>query len=170
MGIQADSARALIRWPRQQEVLPPAGTFNVYKNDGAGGEIDYDTPVNLRPISAWGPGAEGKIGFGLGKFGETAFGFDGPGMGFGIGCFGLGYFGIGADWVTFTTPPLADGTWLFAAVGADEAENETTPATETVTLTLAGTPEPPADLAADSYTSGTDTLSLSWTASSDDEG
>ncbi len=176
MGIQADSARATIRWPRQQEV-PPGGTFNVYKNDGADGAIDYDTAINLRPIPAWPAGAEGKIGFGIGRFGENAFGFDGPGMGFGQGCFGLGYFGIGADWIRFTTPPLADGTpplddeaYEFAAVGTDEAGNETTPATETVSLALAGPPDPAADLAADSYTSGTDTLSLAWTLSADDDG
>lgn len=164
MGIVATS-RALIRWPTQQSV-PLDGSFDIYLDE------QFASPINPLPIAAWPDElAGGKIGFGLGGFGQGAFGHGDGGFGFGEGPFGLGPFGYGAAWLEYITDLLADGLHKFDVIGLDAAGNPTSPAGGTqAEITLAGEPAPPGRPQADSYDQGTDTLTLSYALSADDEG
>jgi len=170
MGIVAKSA-ARIRWPAQQQV-PLNGAYRIYRDDGAGGGIDYDTPCNADPIAAW-PDGEGKMGAGLGPAGSGAAGY-GYGAylpGAGEGAAGLGMAGFGADWHEWITAELADATYLFAVVGLDAAGNlSETPADVLAAVTLAAAPDPPGVPSPTAYEKGTDTLTLGWPLSADDEG
>ena len=51
------------------------------------------------------PGGAPAWGFGLGGFGSN-FGYDGEGMGFGLGNFGIGGFGFDCDYVEWVSPCL----------------------------------------------------------------
>jgi len=167
MGIIAKS-RALVRWLQRQSV-PLGGWYNVYGDGGAGGGIDYGSPVNPRPLAAW-PDGEGKRGWGLGPWGEGPWGQGQGGVGWGYGPWGLGPWGYGIATVSLVTPLLTDGTYTFAAVPLDPAGNADTPASETAEVLLAGTPKPPGVPTATAYDDETDTLTLSWQLSPDDEG
>jgi len=170
MGIVAHSA-ARIRWPAQQQA-PLDGAFGVYRDDGAGGGIDYGTACNADPIPAW-PDGEGKMGAGLGPAGSGAAGY-GYGAylpGAGEGAAGLGMAGFGADWHEWITADLADATYLFAVVGLDAAGNlSETPADVLAAVTLAAAPDPPGVPSPTAYEKATDTLTLNWPLSGDDEG
>lgn len=89
--------------------------------------------------------------------------------GFGMGGFGSGGFGSAAASYTFTTAPLAGGTWTFAVVPYDLYGNvQGSPAT--VVQAVASPPRPPAANAAGkrltyTYNSGTRVVTLSWLAS-----
>lgn len=166
MSIVATS-RAVVSWPTQQQVLP-GGQFQVYYDD-RDGSVDYQTPLPACPIEAW-PDGEGKIGDGLGPDGSGADGYGYGGVGDGMGADSMGPDGFGATLIAFLTPLLLDGTWEFAVVAMDVAGNEITPATIEQTVALAGVPQPPGNLQTDSYDSGTDTLAMSWTLSTDDDG
>jgi len=168
MGIIAQ-AQAELTWMQAQSV-GVRGHYDVFVNDGAGGAVNYSAAINPAPIAAW-PDGEGKQGFGRGTFGGGRFGHGDVGLGFGRGCFGLGRFGFGARRIHHVTRPLADGTWVFAVLAFDAAGNPAAPAAGTeVTVALAGEPDPPDDPAATGYDAGTDTLTLEWTLSPDDEG
>ena len=167
MGIIAKS-RALVRWLQRQSV-PLGGWYNVYGDGGAGGGIDYGSPVNPRPLAAW-PDGEGKIGAGLGPAGQGPAGTGLGGVGAGYGAAGLGPAGIGVAAMSLVTPLLSDGDYTFCAVPFDPAGNADTPASETAEVLLAGEPKPPGVPQADSYDDETDTLTLSWALSPDDEG
>ncbi len=160
-------ARIALRWPSQQQV-PLDGSFNVYRDD-RDGDVDYETPVNGSEIPAWPDGA-GKIGAGLGRDGMGADGFGDGGVGDGLGIAGLGPDGFGAHFLEFPTPLLADGTWELAVVGLDAAANAVTPAVIERQASVAGTPGPPGVPEASNYDSGTDTITLQWALSPDDEG
>jgi len=166
MGIIADS-QALLKWLRSQDV-PADGYYHVYRDD-RDGVVDYATRINPLPIPGWADQA-GKIGFGLGRFGYGPFGTgDAGGLGFGLGAFGWGLFGWCADLAEFHTPALADGMWRFGILGFDAAGNAAGSGTE-VDVVLAGTPAPPGVPTASSYDDDTDTLTLAWSLSPDDEG
>lgn len=186
MGIIANSS-ALLRWPQQQHV-PLGGSFNVY-GDGRSGTVDYARALNARPLPAW-PDGEGKIGLALGGLGNGGLGWGDGGAGLGMGALGLGLLGFGAALIEWRTEPLADGTHTFGVVGLDVAGNKGQPglglglglglgrlgygvgipAEIELSVALAGTPGRPTNLAATAYKSGTDTLTLGWTLSADDEG
>lgn len=166
MGIIAQ-AQVAAGWPEQQEI-PADGTVAIYHGLGAGA-IDYNTPVNASPIPAW-LDREGKFGAGLGPAGEGNAGFGSGGPGAGLGAAGLGEAGFGADLQQFITPEYPDGPHRFAAVGLDAAGNEVTPAEILASVTLAGVPDPPGAPTASAYDNGTDTLTLNWSLSKDDEG
>ena len=165
MSIIAES-QAELSWPQQRQV-PADGWYNVY-HDGATGTVNYSQEINPLAIDAW-PDGVAWSGFGAGLFGAGMFGFGDVGLPFGAGRFGMGTFGLGAKMHEYATPALTDGSYKLAVVGFDPAENPATPAaTIEQTVTLAGTPRPAKDLAADDYAAGT--LSMSWTLSEDDEG
>jgi len=166
MGIIATS-QAVIRWPQQQEI-EPGGYYNVYA-DARDGVIDYATPCNAAPKVAW-PENAGRVGDGLGPDGSGADGYGYGGIGDGAGADGYGWDGFGAALLAVTSGPLADGTWLFAVVGYDAAGNPSSAAGGTTAqATLAGTPEPPASIEANSYDDVTGTLAMTLGLSADDE-
>ena len=167
MGIVA-MAQVLVRWPPSQEILP-GGYFHVFRDD-RDGVVDYDSPINPAPIPAW-IDNEGKVGVGLGPFGEGAFGIGAGGAGLGGGHFGMGIFGVGAELISFTTPLLADGTWTIAVVGYDAAGNRVIVAVLEQTVTIAGSPERiPARPTFSNYDAGGNLVTANWALSPDDEG
>ena len=92
--------------------LPPEGKFFVYGNGGFG-EIDYDVPVS-EALPLWGAWHD-KAGFGLCRFGEGDFGWDGSAaIGFGRGAFGGGEFGFDADMIEWISGELSAGVYNFA--------------------------------------------------------
>jgi len=101
--------------------LPYSGSFFVYGNDGSG-SIDYDVPLS-EAVPLWGA-CQDKPGFGLCKFGESDFGWDGSAaVGFGRGAFGKGEFGFDADMVEWTSKELLAGLYSFAIKVADSTGN-----------------------------------------------
>ena len=149
MGILATTGRALIQWIASHAV-PIGGWYDVYSNGGAGA-VDYDTRLNAVAIEAWPDGGSGKIGWGRGPWGR-------------------GKWGRGGRWTYFRTPKQTDGTYTFAVVGRDLAGNGVTPATEEISVTIAATPRAiPAAAEATAWNAGTDTLSVGWALSPDDE-
>lgn len=158
----------MIRWPQQQEVLLSGG-YDVYR-DNRDGAVDFSARINPAMLTAW-PDAAGKAGDGLGEDGLGADGYGYGGIGDGVGADGFGFDGFGAAFIEFTSPLLADGTWSFAVVASDAAGNPAAATDGTrAAVTLAGTPAPPASIAADDYDDGTDTLTLALGLSPDDEG
>lgn len=93
--------------------------FYVYGSTSPGGPISYTTP--LATITAY-PGGFVIDGFGLGGFGSGGFG-QAPGT------------------YTWTSQPLAAGSWSFAVVPFDTAGNKGIP--QTTTLTVAAPPLAP---------------------------
>ena len=101
--------------------LPYSGSFYVYGNEGAS-QIDYDMPLSER-VPLWGA-CHDKAGFGLCRFGESDFGWDGSAaVGFGRGAFGKGEFGFDADVVEWTSGELPAGVYSFAVKIADSMGN-----------------------------------------------
>ena len=166
MSIIAKSL-ALLRWPDSQ-AAPLGGSYDVFR-DNRDAAVDYGSAINPSPIAAWPDGA-GKIGAGLGPAGSGPAGYGHGGVGCGMGGAGMGMAGFGAAMREFTTPPLLDGGWLFAVVASDPAGNAATPAAVEAAATLAGDPAPPGIPLASGYDLGTDTLTVEWPLSADDEG
>jgi hypothetical protein len=161
-------AQARLRWPRGQDV-PLGGGYNVYAGPSGAG-VDYDSPLNAAPIPAW-PDLTGNTGDGLGRDGDGPDGVGGGGLGDGMGLDGGGPDAVGALAMEFLTEPLADGDWLFAVLPVDAAGNAAdSPADVEAALALAGEPAPPGAPTADAYDGDTDTLTLEWDLSPDDEG
>lgn len=161
-SLKANTARVRLRWPTMM-ALGLDAAFNVYAS-AAGGEVDYDTPLNPTPIEAWPADLAGfKTGFGLGAFGSGAFGFGDGGFGFGVGGFGLGPFGFGAGWLEYLTEPMADGIYTFAVCPVDAAGNVNTAGAIEKSLNVAGRPWPPTDAEITAYDQATDTLTVEWT-------
>ena len=87
-----DSGRVRFTLLRAQ-TLPIGATADVYFDNGKG-EIDYDHPLNNKPIRIW-PTWQDKAGFAMSQFGLGDFGYDsGAAFGFGKGSFGYGQFGL----------------------------------------------------------------------------
>jgi len=168
-AILATNARARLDVLRDQS-HPVGSKVDFYVDDGAGGGVDYDDPLNASPIDLWPPNGAGKTGYGRGRYGRGGYGRGEGGLGYGGGLYGRGGYGTGAALLQvggaggFLTAEKTDATWTFAAKISDPAGNESI-ATETA-ITLAGTPAAPTDLAADSYAAGVLTVSL--TLSTDD--
>lgn len=158
-------AQVEVNWPQQQGV-PLGGWYDVF-GDGKTGSVNYSSPLNADKIEAW-PDDEAKIGAGLGRAGMGVAGYGDGGMGAGLGGAGLGMAGFGAEVMTYTTPELADGTHKLAVVGFDPAGNAVTPADLEEEIAVAGVPEPPGVPEATAYDNGSDTLTLGWALSADD--
>jgi hypothetical protein len=119
----AFSRRVQITWQSGTFAGSDLAGFRVYVSDAPGDAVDYS--VILADITAY----------------PTGITTDG----FGLGGFGSGGLGQAAGNYSWTSGPLAAGTWTFAIVPYDAAENEG--AAQTTTVTIAGPPPPPAALA-----------------------
>lgn len=97
--------------------------FRVYGSSTPGSPVDDSTP--LADIKAYSPIITTD--------------------GFGLGSFGSGGFGQAAGNYSWTSGPLAAGTWTFAVVPYDAAGNEG--AAQTTTVTVTGPPRAPAAFA-----------------------
>ena len=149
--------RIRVRSPQKTSYLP-GDRWKVYRGDA--GDAEADTLVWDQDYY---PDGYGSGGFGAG-FGE-GFGYTGDGaVGFGY-AFGYGEFGWDCGWLEWTSQVLPPGTYPVKITVEDAAGNESTAATDSVTLTTY--PRPATDLTIASYDSGTDTLTLSWIASPD---
>jgi hypothetical protein len=88
----------------------------------------------------------GVAGFGQGRFGQAACGYD-------------------ANYLTYTSQPLTRGTWPVKITVVDMAGNESTASATSVTVNTYA--RPASDLSVTSYDKTTGELVLSWTASED---
>ncbi len=97
--------------------------YRVYGAPTPGGGIDFTSP--LADITAY-PAGINSDGFGLDGFGQ-------------------GGWGQAASTISWTSNPLAGGSWQFAVVPYDEAGNEG--AAQTATVTVSAPPRAPAPFA-----------------------
>jgi len=161
------AARAELSWQQAQDV-PVGGHYDVYRDD-RDGAVSFAARVNVRPVDAW-PDGEGKRGWGLGRWGAGAWGRGERGLGWGGGHWGDGPWGLGGRRLSWRSGLLDDGVWTFAVVPVDAAGNPASPSSGTeAAVGLAGTPRPPTDVEATAYDAGTDTVTLGWSLSPDDE-
>jgi len=134
----------------------PTDKAKFYRGDA--GDPSADTLIATKPLF---PGGQGKGGWG--RLWGRAWGMEDFGLGWGTN---WGYaWGYDTARIEFTTEPLGPGAYPVAVLVEDQAGNTSTEATDTVTL--ASYAEPATDLTITSYTLGTDTLVLGWTASGD---
>ena len=123
-SIRAKNRRdSLVRCPRPTQHVQltwQSGTYKginlagyrVYGEPTAGGGIDYTCP--LADLTAYPAGILTD--------------------GFGLGGFGSGGWGQAASTISWTSDPLAGGSWQFAVVPYDEAGNEGAPQTAIVSI------------------------------------
>lgn len=136
----------------------PRDLWRCYRGDAGDGSAD--TEIHEQPFY---PGARRACGYGA-YFG-TAYGWDGADVkGYGYN-YGYGEFGFDCEMLSFTTDPLSPGVYPVKITVVDEPGNESSDATDTVTLNTFA--RPASDLTVDSYTKVTDSLVLSWTDSED---
>lgn len=144
------AARATLTW-HGGTYLDPGGVgdvagFRVYGESAPGGGIDYGTP--LATVMAYRNNIVGD--------------------GWGVGGWGEGGWGLGAGRYSWTTDPLAAGTWHWGVKAFDGSGNEGT--ARTISLAVASPPRPPAADASGkrlsySYNSTTHVPTLNWAAS-----
>jgi len=124
----------------RSQMLPVGATVNVYSDNGTG-QIDYEEPLNISPITIW-PCVQDKAGFGMAQFGAGDFGCDAAAsVGFGKGAFSRAEFGLDADLIEWTSPALAAGRYQFAAKVFDASGNAG-PASKADTITVMPAPKP----------------------------
>lgn len=134
--------------------------WKVYRGDAG----DEAATLLIREQDLY-PGGRRASGFGLGPFGYGGFGWDGSNAkGFGYN-FGYGEFGFDCDMLEHITEALPPGDYPAKIIIEDEHGNESTAATDTVTLDTYARPASALDV--ESYDEPTDALELSWTASPD---
>ncbi len=149
------TGRIRLSWPRSM-ALPFEGTAQVF-SDGGGGESDYDEPASREDIQLW-PSWKDKFGFGLGRFGEGDFGYEGSAaVGFGRGLFGEGEFGFDADEISWVSGQLETGKYRFA-VNITDRFGQVSEAQETGEITVIRTATPAEGLKVDSYDKAEDRL------------
>lgn len=153
----ASSGRVKMSFLRSQK-LPIDATISIYGDNGTG-EIDYENPLNDRPIRVW-PCWQDKAGFGMSRFGLSDFGYDSSAaVGFGKGNFGYGQFGLDADTLEWISPPMDTGTYKFAVKITDQKGNQSG-AIETEPITVMPLPEPAEKLIVSSWDKQTNQLVL----------
>lgn len=136
--------RATITWEGGTYLAADLDGFNVYRGTTPGGAVNYSTPVARVPAY---PGGILLDGFGMGGFGH-------------------GGFGRANSWYSYTSDPLAPGTWNFAVKPVNTAGVEGTAATQSVAVSGPPEPVPVVDGArlSTSYNAGTRVLTISWQA------
>jgi len=154
----AAKKRVEISWTRSSVDLELGSTVNIY-SDLSSGTVDTDSPLNSTPIENF-PAGETRWGFGLGDFGEQAFGYDGTGIGFGVGDFGMGGFGFDSDSITWESQEFPPGTYKFEARVSDAAGNEDDGSLGATTVTIDSYPVGPASLKVASFAAGALTLTV----------
>ncbi len=117
---EAPSRRAQLTWQSGAYKGADLAGFYVHGSDAPGGPVDTSTV--LADITAYPAGIATD--------------------GFGVGGFGSGGFGHAASNYTWTSGPLAAGTWTFAVAPYDSAGN--VGASSTTTVTIAAPPRAPA--------------------------
>lgn len=110
-------SRARLEW-QGGSFLGDVVSFNLYAGRSPGGAVDYSDPVAT--IAAY-PQGQVHDGFGLGPY-------------------GAGLYGMAAGLYSWTSPPLANGTWNFAVAPVDSAGLEGSP--QTASQAIAGPPQP----------------------------
>jgi len=142
-----DGAGAEVRLTWQAGLYLDANleAFDVF-GDGAGGTVDYDSPLNEAPLPARPDGWE-------------------P-WGYGAGGFGVGAYGQSAAVYVWTTDPLPAGVHTLAVAATDAAGNRLTTAAE-VQVTVAPLPRPPENVRAAAYDPNTAVATLAWDPSPD---
>jgi hypothetical protein len=154
----ARSGRVRIEMLRGQN-LPIEATASVYFDDGTG-QIEYDTPLNNRPITVW-PAWQDKAGFGMNRFGASDFGYDSAGaVGFGKGSFGHGQFGLDADTLEWTSAQMQPGVYRFGVKITDQAGNESD-SSETDQIAVTPAAKPARQVSVSSFDKQTNQLVLS---------
>jgi len=134
----------------------PGDVMIIYRGDA--GDESAATEIHRRDVFADSSG----IGYGL-SYGDSYGYDDGQAPGYGT-CYGYEY-GIDAEQITFQSESLPRGTYPVKVVIEDSLGNEST-AYET-TIEVESYARPASSLAITSYTSGTDTVVLSFTPSED---
>jgi hypothetical protein len=136
-------------------LVDPYGGPDRARLDWAGGRHLDPTLAAFAILSSPTPLGFGRPGFGAGSFGV------GPGSdvrvatvpgtslgrwmdGFGRGGFGKAGFGVAEVSYSWTSGPLAPGTWRYSVVPIDAAGNLGTP--QATTVAIVGPPRPPAPL------------------------
>jgi hypothetical protein len=100
------------------------------------------------------------VGFGLGSFGQSDFGFDGgAASGFGKGAFGFGRFGFDADMFCWQSRQFDTGAYNLKLKITDSNGNQTETQTETVTVIQQA--KPAEKITIDSFNKQTNKLILS---------
>lgn len=143
----------------RNQALPIGAQANVYF-DHAGGQIDYEQPLNASPIPIW-PCPQDKAGFGTAQFGAGDFGYDSAAcVGFGKGSFANGPFGLDADTIEWISPPLPLGSYRFGVKIRDPQGNESVPS-ETGPIAVVPLAKPAASLRIATFDPQTNQLTLS---------
>lgn len=151
------SERVRISLLRSQDLPMDAGA-EIYFDNGTG-TVDYNQPLNNRPIRIW-PTWQDKAGFGMSRFGASDFGYDSAGaVGFGKGCFGQGQFGLDADTIEWTSPLLTAGVYKLGVMITDSADNKSS-ASETEPITVAPAARPAEQVNVSSFDKQTNELVL----------
>lgn len=155
-----ETGRVKITLLRNQK-LPLGSVAQIYSDNGTG-QIDYNTPINELPVCIW-PSWQDKTGFGMSRFGEGDFGYDGAAaVGFGIGCFGYGWYGQDADAIEWVSEALEAGVYKFAVKIFDLSGNVSA-ASETGEVTVIPAAKPAERLAVSSFDKQTNQLVLNIT-------
>ncbi|MBN1805315.1 MAG: hypothetical protein JW837_08700 [Sedimentisphaerales bacterium] len=156
-GPPVTSGRVKISMLRSQNLPLDAG-LEIYFDNGTG-TIDYNQPLNNRPLRIW-PARQDKAGFGMSRFGSGDFGYDSAGaVGFAKGSFGHGHFGLNADTIEWVSPPLKLGAYKFGIKIIDGAGNKS-PAGETEPVTVIPAARPAEQLSISSFDKQTNELVL----------
>lgn len=138
----------------------PTGATVDYCYDNGSGNIDYDNPLNISPISLW-PRQQDNAGFGLSSFGKSDFGFDSSAsIGFGKGNFGFGEFGFDACLMNWQSNQLSAGKYTFGVRITDSFGNVNDSSSETEQLTIIPPAKPAAKLSISAFDKTTNHLIL----------
>jgi hypothetical protein len=145
-GLTAPDNLALLSWMGGTYLSPLISAFKVYSGTSPGGAVSFAAPLDTVPA------------------------YDGAILdGWGLGGWNQGGWGEAASYYSWTSRPLANGTWNFAVVTVDDAGNPcATPATSSVTI--AAPPNPPAPNSQGvrltyTFNASTRVATLNWLAS-----
>lgn len=168
-----------IRWAPQAGV-PAGGYYHVFRGSVGGGAVQFDADHRLSPspVPAWSGGRQPtwwddeQLAASWWSLGGSWWNWS-P----------LSWWNYAGDWwnhpgswwlglfgeYEIKSSLLPDGQYKVAVVSYDPAGNADTAGADQQTVTIAADPQPATDLAASAYDSGTDTLTLTWTLSEDDQ-
>ncbi len=142
--------------------LSYGATIQYYSNNGDG-NIDYDTALLGQPRRIWSAWQD-KGGFGMSKFGNSDFGYDGSAaIGFGRGLFGNGEFGFDVDDFNWISEELETGKYKFGMKVKDVFGNAAEDTIETDEIVLICDAKPAEKLEIGSYDKIENDLVLSIT-------
>ncbi len=138
----------------------PGDAALFYRGDSAGNPPDYNAAAENNLAAEVLPDGIGGIGWGLGPWGESIWGFDpAQSPGWGRGAWGW-QWGFGCQLLEWQLTGLADGTYVVGTVIEDAAGNRSAAVERTVVVE--GVPEPVTDLVATDLTAGV--LTVAFTA------